>query len=729
MKKLLLLLLLATTVSFGQTTLANKLKITGNITSTTATKVNVQEANGEINTIAKLDLIDNIFVASVGDLPTIGVDEKIYTVRNLSKIYRWNGTYYQELAFTDISGKVDKVTGKSLISDTEITRLAGVYNVDISGKVDKNTAITGATNTKITYDSKGLVTGGTSLMASDIPILNQSTTGTASTITGSITESQVTNLVTDLSNKQSTSQKNIANGYAGLGTDGKLISGQLPDITISDTFVTASQAAMLALIAQTGDVSVRTDLNKSFILKANDPTLLANWQELLTPTSAVTTVFGRNGAITAQTGDYNATQVGAPSGSGNSTGTNTGDNSVNTLYSGLVSNATHTGDATGATALTVKGINGTQLSTLATGILKNTTTTGVPSIAIASDFPTLNQNTTGTASNITGTYVGSISSSQVTTGLGFTPYNSTNPSGFISSTQTYNIGTTSNALNRASGAQTLIGVSIDGNAGSATNWGGQGSNLAEGIKNDLTPISLAGLYSNGGFYQYSAGRVASFLGLGSNAYNSTAYLPLNSAFGGDVNQSSLSFSGKLFAALNSANAYGSFISFGEGGYLTQFNSDPNKDGNIYVRVSGDGGIGTWRKMWHNGNFNPANYLPLTGGTLTGVLNGTSAAFSSSVTASGFFNQSSDRRLKTIIKRDGEVAYFKWNKKSSNKDDTKTHIGYIAQEIRKEFPDQVQKGENGYLTVSYIEILVEKVRQLEKRLNAQEKKIKQLQKRK
>jgi hypothetical protein len=34
-------------------------------------------------------------------------------------------------------------------------------------------------------------------------------------------------------------------------------------------------------------------------------------------------------------------------------GTNTGDNAVNTLYSGLVTNATHTGDVTGATSLTI----------------------------------------------------------------------------------------------------------------------------------------------------------------------------------------------------------------------------------------------------------------------------------------------------------------------------------------------------------------------------------------
>lgn len=41
------------------------------------------------------------------------------------------------------------------------------------------------------------------------------------------------------------------------------------------------------------------------------------------------------------------------------------------------------------------------LGALGTGILKNTTTTGVLSIAIAADFPTLNQNTTGSAATLT----------------------------------------------------------------------------------------------------------------------------------------------------------------------------------------------------------------------------------------------------------------------------------------------------------------------------------------
>ena len=45
-------------------------------------------------------------------------------------------------------------------------------------------------------------------------------------------------------------------------------------------------------------------------------------------------------------------------------------------------------------------------SALGTGILKSTTTTGALTIAVAADFPTLNQNTTGTAANVTGIVLG-----------------------------------------------------------------------------------------------------------------------------------------------------------------------------------------------------------------------------------------------------------------------------------------------------------------------------------
>ncbi|MHC0441003.1 beta strand repeat-containing protein [Flavobacterium sp. 3-210] len=110
--------------------------------------------------------------------------------------------------------------------------------------------------------------------------------------------------------KQDTAQKNTANGYAGLDASGKVFSNQLPALAISETFVVASQSAMLALSgAEQGDIAVRTDVNKTFILKQSPYSTLANWQELLTPTDNVTSVFGRVGAVVANSGDYTTALV------------------------------------------------------------------------------------------------------------------------------------------------------------------------------------------------------------------------------------------------------------------------------------------------------------------------------------------------------------------------------------------------------------------------------------
>lgn len=100
------------------------------------------------------------------------------------------------------------------------------------------------------------------------------------------------------------SEKGAANGVATLDAGGKLSAGQVPAIAITDTFVVASQAAMLALsTAQTGDVAVRTDLNKSFILAGADYATLGDWQELLSPTDAVLSVNGITGVVVLDSDD------------------------------------------------------------------------------------------------------------------------------------------------------------------------------------------------------------------------------------------------------------------------------------------------------------------------------------------------------------------------------------------------------------------------------------------
>lgn len=68
---------------------------------------------------------------------------------------------------------------------------------------------------------------------------------------------------------------------ATVGDDGKVPVAQLPAVAITDTFPVDSQEAMLLLNAQPGDVAIRSDVSKSFILMQAPASVLQNWKELL----------------------------------------------------------------------------------------------------------------------------------------------------------------------------------------------------------------------------------------------------------------------------------------------------------------------------------------------------------------------------------------------------------------------------------------------------------------
>lgn len=82
-----------------------------------------------------------------------------------------------------------------------------------------------------------------------------------------------------------------------LDANGKLVESIIPAIAITETYVVDSETAMLALSAQVGDVAIRTDVSKSFILQSLPATTAANWKELLTPDSNVISVNGKQGAV------------------------------------------------------------------------------------------------------------------------------------------------------------------------------------------------------------------------------------------------------------------------------------------------------------------------------------------------------------------------------------------------------------------------------------------------
>ena len=170
-------------------------------------------------------------------------------------------------------------------------------------------------------------------------------------------------------------------------------------------------------------------------------------------------------------------------------------------FAGTVATATTTPAITVSTSITgvIKG-NGTAISAatvgtdysvgtsaLTTGILKSTTTTGALSIAVAADFPTLNQNTTGSAATLTtpraiygNNFDGSAALTQIIastyggTGNGFTKF-----SGATTAEKTYSLPDVTTTILTTNAAVTI-------------GQGGTGQTTAGAAFNALSPITTTG---------------------------------------------------------------------------------------------------------------------------------------------------------------------------------------------------------------------------------------------
>lgn len=189
-----------------------------------------------------------------------------------------------------------------------------------------NSGATAGTYTKLTIDAKGRVTAAVQQTAADIP---------------NLTLAKITDAGTAASRNTGVSVGNIPI----IGANGKLDDSVVPAIAISDTFVVATQAAMLALTVEVGDIAVRTDVNKTFILRAVGASSLANWQELLTPTSPVQSVAGKTGVVTLTSADVGLANV------------------TNESKATMFANAALTGNSTAVTQATAD--NSTKIATTA----------------------------------------------------------------------------------------------------------------------------------------------------------------------------------------------------------------------------------------------------------------------------------------------------------------------------------------------------------------------------
>lgn len=168
-------------------------------------------------------------------------------------------------------------------------------------------------------------------------------------------------------------------------------------------YITAAGAPVQSFNTRTGAIALSSnDVTTALTYTPYNATNPANYTTLAAVagvgylTSAVSTFNTRTGAVTLSSSDVTTALTFTPYNATNPSGYITAAGTATNFSGSLV------GDVAGTQGATVVGkVNGTSLAGLATGILKNTTSTGVPSIAIAADFPILNQNTTGTATNAT----------------------------------------------------------------------------------------------------------------------------------------------------------------------------------------------------------------------------------------------------------------------------------------------------------------------------------------
>jgi len=228
----------------------------------------------------------------------------------------------------DVEASAQSFNGSGNVNLTTQIAAGVIVNADVnaSAAIDKTkisgTAITAADTGTVTNTMLAGSIANSKLATDPLARANHTGTQTASTIsdfdtqvrtskvtdlaapTGSFSmnSQKITNLATattstDAINKDYVDSKiGAVSGIASLDSSGKVPSSQLPSIALHQTSVVNSQAAMLALTADAGDIAVRTDVSKTFVLTASPASTLGNWQELLTSDS-VTSVDGQTGVV------------------------------------------------------------------------------------------------------------------------------------------------------------------------------------------------------------------------------------------------------------------------------------------------------------------------------------------------------------------------------------------------------------------------------------------------
>ncbi len=322
--------------------------------------------------------------------------------RRVQQVVDWFGGTGSKPATGEYVGATGLVATAALAVDIRGPAGAGTGSVNPSGTIAANDLAAFA-------DSTGQVIK--ALKAADLPVSTATQTalndkapltgvGTSGTWPISITGNAATAPWAGISGKPAViaAGTDAATARSAIGAaslvGGKIPESELPAIAITDVFPVASEAAMLALTAEKGDMAIRSDLGKCFALSAAPASTLANWLELKTPANAVLSVAGRTGAVTL-----------AKAAVGLSSVDNTSD--ANKPVSTAQQTALNAKQATLVSGSNIKTVNGTSLLGSGNVVTGDVTLSGVQTLANKTlNSPVFNDGYTEEVFAVTGTTPG-----------------------------------------------------------------------------------------------------------------------------------------------------------------------------------------------------------------------------------------------------------------------------------------------------------------------------------
>lgn len=362
----------------------------------------------------------------------------------------------------------------------------------------------------------------------------------------------------------------------------------------------------------------------------------------------------------------------------------------------------------------------------------------------------------------TSTYLTGITSGQVTTALGYTPYNSTNPNGYTTNTGT---------VTSVGGTGTVSGLTL---TGSVTTTG----NLTLGGTLTLTSANVTTAL---GYTPYNSSNPSGYITSSGNISGYSRYLVYNdgprnlSDRNPNWSSRTVAFDFVTAAVANGAGNYGGVMTFspwegtttstGDASYQLAFGNDSGVNASGMPRLSIRNGIDTTWKSWyillHSGNFSsyaatPTGYTKYLSGAQA-YTNGSdgwwrsegqagwyNATYSvgiyateagnvrtyngASFIAAGNITAYSDERFKTnwrdlpldFIERLAKIKHGTYDRTDNSA--AKTQDGVSAQSLKPLLPNSVLEDSEGILSVNYGGAAMVSAVQLAKRAVEQEAKI-------